>query len=97
MPTFLSWQYYYTNFLKCINDCCFTDFSEPEYLGSMSFGVKHIYLQNKTVDGWFFLLNEKLGKTKHLQVTCHHDNNKMEEDESLHEQYLQSLTVSVGW
>ena len=97
MPTFLSWQYYYTNFLKCINDCCFTDFSEPEYLGSMSFGVKHIYLQNKTVDGWYFLLNEKLGKTKHLEVTCHLDNKKMEEDESLHEQYLQSLTVSVGW
>ncbi|CAI9716593.1 Regulator of G-protein signaling 3 [Octopus vulgaris] len=39
-----------------------------DYLGSMSFGVLHLMKPNRCVDGWYHLLNEKVGRNKHLLV-----------------------------
>ncbi|GAB1599333.1 uncharacterized protein LOC115231791 [Argonauta hians] len=38
------------------------------HLGSMSFGVLHLMKPNKCIDGWYHLLNEKVGRNKHLLV-----------------------------
>ncbi|ELU05125.1 hypothetical protein CAPTEDRAFT_228128 [Capitella teleta] len=39
-----------------------------EHLGCMSFGVQRIVEKKTVVNGWYFLLNESVGKRKHLQV-----------------------------
>ncbi|KAK2143565.1 hypothetical protein LSH36_831g00019 [Paralvinella palmiformis] len=43
--------------------------SRCEFLGCMSFGVHHILTKQKTVQGWYYLMNSELGQKKHLQVT----------------------------
>ncbi|XP_014677820.1 PREDICTED: uncharacterized protein LOC106817647 isoform X2 [Priapulus caudatus] len=42
--------------------------SSSEFLGCMSFGVKHLLDSTKEVNGWFHLLREDLGKAKHLNA-----------------------------
>ena len=37
-------------------------------IGSMSFGVRHLLSGRTTVNDWFYLLNENLGKHKHFRV-----------------------------
>nr|XP_023665366.1 regulator of G-protein signaling 3-like [Paramormyrops kingsleyae] len=39
-----------------------------EILGCMSFGIRSLTTLAKEISGWYFLLNEDLGKTKHLKV-----------------------------
>ncbi|ELU07404.1 hypothetical protein CAPTEDRAFT_223264 [Capitella teleta] len=39
-----------------------------EFLGSMSFGLMHVHVKRKVIDGWYHLLSEDLGKRKHLKV-----------------------------
>ncbi|XP_072421679.1 regulator of G-protein signaling 3-like isoform X2 [Chiloscyllium punctatum] len=39
-----------------------------ELLGCMSFGVKSLLALDKEVNGWYYLLGEDLGRTKHLKV-----------------------------
>ncbi|KAK2143567.1 hypothetical protein LSH36_831g00015 [Paralvinella palmiformis] len=41
-----------------------------EFLGCMSYGIQPILSHKKTVNGWYYLLTEDLGKRKHLQVTA---------------------------
>ncbi|XP_059895067.1 regulator of G-protein signaling 3-like [Gadus macrocephalus] len=43
-----------------------------QLLGCMSFGVRSIMAQDKEVKGWYFLLSEGLGRSKHLEVPPHH-------------------------
>ncbi|KAK6196036.1 hypothetical protein SNE40_001339 [Patella caerulea] len=40
-----------------------------EFLGCMSFGVKHLMNPKKEVNGWYYLLTEEIGRKKHLQIT----------------------------
>ncbi|KAL5011950.1 hypothetical protein ScPMuIL_010501 [Solemya velum] len=39
-----------------------------EFLGCMSFGVKHLTDPTKDVSGWYYLLTEDIGRRKHLRV-----------------------------
>ncbi|XP_058528834.1 regulator of G-protein signaling 3 isoform X1 [Ochotona princeps] len=39
-----------------------------EFIGCMSFGVKSLLTPDKEVSGWYYLLGEDLGRTKHLKV-----------------------------
>ena len=39
-----------------------------EFLGCMSFGIKNIYTQERTISGWYHLLIEEVGRRKHLPV-----------------------------
>ncbi|XP_067825725.1 regulator of G-protein signaling 3a isoform X2 [Heptranchias perlo] len=39
-----------------------------ELLGCMSFGVKSLLALDKDINGWYYLLGEDLGRTKHLKV-----------------------------
>lgn len=40
-----------------------------EFLGSMSFGIRHLTNPKKEVNGWYYLLTEDVGRKKHLQVS----------------------------
>ncbi|VDH97352.1 regulator of G-protein signalling 3 [Mytilus galloprovincialis] len=40
-----------------------------EFLGCMSFGVRHLLNPNKDITGWYYLLTEEIGRKKHLQVS----------------------------
>uniref|UniRef100_UPI000187C237 Regulator of G-protein signaling 3 n=1 Tax=Homo sapiens TaxID=9606 RepID=UPI000187C237 len=37
-------------------------------IGCMSFGVKSLLTPDKEISGWYYLLGEHLGRTKHLKV-----------------------------
>ncbi|XP_029115550.1 regulator of G-protein signaling 3-like [Scleropages formosus] len=39
-----------------------------EFLGCMSFGIHSLITLTKEISGWYYLLGEELGKTKHLKV-----------------------------
>ncbi|KAL4623319.1 regulator of G-protein signaling 3-like [Arapaima gigas] len=39
-----------------------------ELLGCMSFGMRSLITLTKEISGWYYLLGEELGKTKHLKV-----------------------------
>ncbi|XP_076854280.1 regulator of G-protein signaling 3 isoform X1 [Brachyhypopomus gauderio] len=39
-----------------------------EFLGCMSFGVHSLFTSAKEIRGWYYLLGEELGRTKHLRV-----------------------------
>ncbi|XP_071621925.1 regulator of G-protein signaling 3 isoform X3 [Heliangelus exortis] len=41
---------------------------QSELVGCMSFGVKSLLTLEKEVSGWYYLLGEDLGRTKHLKV-----------------------------
>ncbi|KFP91642.1 Regulator of G-protein signaling 3, partial [Apaloderma vittatum] len=41
---------------------------QSELIGCMSFGVKSLLTLDKEVSGWYYLLGEDLGRTKHLKV-----------------------------
>ncbi|XP_078281926.1 regulator of G-protein signaling 3-like isoform X7 [Rhinoraja longicauda] len=41
-----------------------------ELLGCMSFGVKSLIELEKEINGWYYLLGEDLGRTKHLKVAA---------------------------
>uniref|UniRef100_A0A8C2VL70 Regulator of G protein signaling 3 n=2 Tax=Chinchilla lanigera TaxID=34839 RepID=A0A8C2VL70_CHILA len=38
-------------------------------IGCMSFGVRSLLIPNKDISGWYYLLGEDMGWTKHLKVT----------------------------
>ncbi|XP_049435747.1 regulator of G-protein signaling 3-like [Epinephelus fuscoguttatus] len=40
-----------------------------QLIGCMSFGIRSLISLSKTVTGWFYLLEEELGRSKHLRVT----------------------------
>ncbi|XP_045191341.2 uncharacterized protein LOC123548240 [Mercenaria mercenaria] len=40
-----------------------------EFLGCMSFGIRHLTNPKKEVNGWYYLLTEDVGRKKHLQVS----------------------------
>ncbi|XP_078238755.1 regulator of G-protein signaling 3 isoform X2 [Pogona vitticeps] len=44
------------------------DSRQNELLGCMSFGVKSLLSAGKEIYGWYYLLGEDLGRTKHLKV-----------------------------
>ena len=44
-------------------------FSVNEFLGCMSFGIRHLTNPKKEVSGWYYLLTEDIGRKKHLQVS----------------------------
>ncbi|KFQ21695.1 Regulator of G-protein signaling 3, partial [Merops nubicus] len=41
---------------------------QSELVGCMSFGVKSLLALHKEISGWYYLLGEDLGRTKHLKV-----------------------------
>nr|XP_054502177.1 regulator of G-protein signaling 3 isoform X1 [Agelaius phoeniceus] len=41
---------------------------QSELIGCMSFGVKSLLSLDKEISGWYYLLGEDLGRTKHLKV-----------------------------
>uniref|UniRef100_A0A8B9CQZ9 Regulator of G protein signaling 3 n=1 Tax=Anser brachyrhynchus TaxID=132585 RepID=A0A8B9CQZ9_9AVES len=41
---------------------------QSELIGCMSFGVKSLLALDKEISGWYYLLGEDLGRTKHLKV-----------------------------
>ncbi|XP_074968689.1 regulator of G-protein signaling 3 isoform X3 [Phalacrocorax aristotelis] len=41
---------------------------QSELIGCMSFGVKSLLFLDKEISGWYYLLGEELGRTKHLKV-----------------------------
>ncbi|XP_044520021.1 regulator of G-protein signaling 3 isoform X1 [Gracilinanus agilis] len=41
---------------------------QSELIGCMSFGVKSLLAPDKEVSGWYYLLGQNLGRTKHLKV-----------------------------
>uniref|UniRef100_A0A8C6N6Z0 Uncharacterized protein n=1 Tax=Melopsittacus undulatus TaxID=13146 RepID=A0A8C6N6Z0_MELUD len=41
---------------------------QSELIGCMSFGVKSLLTMDKEISGWYYLLGEDLGRTKHLKV-----------------------------
>nr|XP_023966154.1 regulator of G-protein signaling 3 isoform X1 [Chrysemys picta bellii]XP_042699393.1 regulator of G-protein signaling 3 isoform X1 [Chrysemys picta bellii] len=41
---------------------------QSQLIGCMSFGVKSLLTPDKEVSGWYYLLGEDLGRTKHLKV-----------------------------
>lgn len=43
-------------------------FLQSGLIGCMSFGVKSLLTPDKEVSGWYYLLGEDLGRTKHLKV-----------------------------
>ncbi|XP_045877705.1 regulator of G-protein signaling 3 isoform X2 [Meles meles] len=44
------------------------DSRQSGLIGCMSFGVKSLLTPDKEVSGWYYLLGEDLGRTKHLKV-----------------------------
>ena len=44
-------------------------FRVNEFLGCMSFGIRHLTNPKKEVSGWYYLLTEDIGRKKHLQVS----------------------------
>ncbi|KAJ8300366.1 hypothetical protein KUTeg_021885 [Tegillarca granosa] len=44
--------------------------SGSEFLGCMSFGIRHLLNPKKEVSGWYYLLTEDIGRKKHLQVSA---------------------------
>ena len=42
-------------------------FRTSEFLGCMSFGVRHVMKKVKTVNGYYYLLQEDIGRRKHLK------------------------------
>ncbi|KAL3872127.1 hypothetical protein ACJMK2_040079 [Sinanodonta woodiana] len=43
--------------------------SSKQFLGCMSFGVRHLKNPIKDSSGWYYLLTEDIGRRKHLQVS----------------------------
>ncbi|XP_075375584.1 regulator of G-protein signaling 3 isoform X1 [Mycteria americana] len=43
---------------------------QSELIGCMSFGVKSLLTLDKEISGWYYLLGEDLGRTKHLKVAA---------------------------
>ncbi|XP_076010396.1 regulator of G-protein signaling 3-like isoform X2 [Genypterus blacodes] len=41
-------------------------------IGCMSFGIRSLVLSSELVAGWFYLLGEEFGRSKHLKVTSQH-------------------------
>ncbi|XP_041908319.1 regulator of G-protein signaling 3 isoform X2 [Corvus kubaryi] len=41
---------------------------QSELIGCMSFGVKSLLSLDKEISGWYYLLGQELGRTKHLKV-----------------------------
>ncbi|ERE86342.1 regulator of G-protein signaling 3-like isoform 5 [Cricetulus griseus] len=41
---------------------------QPALIGCMSFGVRSLLTPDKEISGWYYLLGEDLGRTKHLKV-----------------------------
>ncbi|WAR30627.1 RGS3-like protein [Mya arenaria] len=48
-----------------------THASVNEFLGCMSFGVRHLRQPHREVSGWYYLLTEDVGRRKHLAVAAH--------------------------
>nr|XP_042098789.1 regulator of G-protein signaling 3 isoform X2 [Ovis aries] len=44
------------------------DSRQSGLIGCMSFGVKSLLTPDKEINGWYYLLGEALGRTKHLKV-----------------------------
>ncbi|XP_052222379.1 uncharacterized protein LOC127838592 isoform X1 [Dreissena polymorpha] len=50
---------------------CDQSASLNEFLGCMSFGIRHLTNPKKEVNSWYYLLTEDIGRKKHLQVSAH--------------------------
>ncbi|XP_067377321.1 regulator of G-protein signaling 3-like isoform X3 [Channa argus] len=91
---------YDQSFRLCISDDLLLDrllvsvFRRPcssrcsQLVGCMSFGISSLVLSNKLIIGWFYLLGEEFGCSKHLRVTsernrpmrCLKENKQTEKD-----------------
>uniref|UniRef100_A0A3Q1IR90 Uncharacterized protein n=1 Tax=Anabas testudineus TaxID=64144 RepID=A0A3Q1IR90_ANATE len=72
---------YDQNFILCVSDYLIYDrllvsvFRRPgdrrcsQLIGCMSFGISSLISSSKLVIGWFYLLGEEFGRSKHLRVT----------------------------
>ncbi|XP_051787898.1 regulator of G-protein signaling 3a isoform X2 [Erpetoichthys calabaricus] len=49
-----------------------------ELLGCMSFGLRSLIASEKEIGGWYYLLGEELGRTKHLKVATRRLRHKQE-------------------
>ena len=51
--------------------------SNCEFLGCMSFGVRHLLTKKRDISGWYHLLTQSAGTRKHLQVNTGRDQSGM--------------------
>ncbi|KAJ7993844.1 hypothetical protein DPEC_G00258920 [Dallia pectoralis] len=49
-----------------------------EFLGCMSFGIRSLITSSKVIHGWYYLLDEELGRSKHLKVASRYLANSQE-------------------
>ncbi|KAJ8379741.1 hypothetical protein SKAU_G00005190 [Synaphobranchus kaupii] len=76
---------------------------QSEFLGCMSFGVRSLSTAAKEVTGWYYLLGEDLGRTKHLKVASRRLKHTSEAAPSSHgaalevasPENMQCLTVTI--
>ncbi|XP_041090345.1 regulator of G-protein signaling 3-like [Polyodon spathula] len=74
---------------------------KSELLGCMSFGIRSLIAHEKEVVGWYYLLGEELGRTKHLKVSARHRKQRQEAQnyvahtERRSPQNMDSLTVTI--
>ncbi|XP_058843178.1 regulator of G-protein signaling 3-like [Acipenser ruthenus] len=71
-----------------------------ELLGCMSFGVSSLIAHEKEIGGWYYLLGEELGRTKHLKVAARHRKQRQEApNHAAHTERspenMDSLTVTI--
>ncbi|RXM33924.1 Regulator of G-protein signaling 3 [Acipenser ruthenus] len=73
---------------------------KSELLGCMSFGVSSLIAHEKEIGGWYYLLGEELGRTKHLKVAARHRKQRQEApNHAAHTERspenMDSLTVTI--
>ncbi|XP_056602025.1 regulator of G-protein signaling 3-like isoform X2 [Triplophysa dalaica] len=74
-----------------------------DFLGCMSFGVRSLITSSKEIRGWYYLLGEELGRSKHLKVAARRIRQTAEAAPSNYEagaestrpENMQSFTVTI--